>query len=81
MRVHATMANNFLLGKFEKKGLQSLINDYLQVGCIKDLEFEEDKKDEVANARVPSIDILVLTFSGQCDLLELDGLFPFLLFC
>lgn len=50
MRVQATMANKFLLGKIDKKNLQSMIDDYLQVGCIKDMESEEAKKDETADA-------------------------------
>lgn len=46
MRVQATMANKFLFGKTDKKSLQFMIDNYLQVGCIKDLEFEGAEKDE-----------------------------------
>lgn len=50
VRVKASMANKFLLGKFEgkKKDLETMVNDYLRLGVIKDLESEE--KEEAGDA-------------------------------
>lgn len=45
MRVRASMANKFLLGKTDTKYLQTLVDDYLRFGSIKDLESEGEEKD------------------------------------
>lgn len=50
VRVQAAIANKVLLGKLDKKALQGLVDDYLETGCIKDLESGEDKKEDTVEA-------------------------------
>lgn len=46
--VQVVIANKVLLGKLDKKALQGFFDEYMQVGCIKDFESKEDKKDDAA---------------------------------
>lgn len=75
VKVKAAMANNFLLNKFKNKEqmLLTLVDDYLLIGNIKDLESEDEKDDGVdatastadSDPHVVPLNILPLVSQGD----------------
>lgn len=70
MRVRASMANRFLLGRADTKYLQSLVDDYLRFGNIKDLESEGEEKEDATDALASTANSGSTGLAGEKEVAE-----------